>query len=58
MTTLQENLQSAALEQEKQERTILINSQLSIDARKDNKAILSRNTLSPLVLLNKLPADK
>jgi hypothetical protein len=58
MTTLQENLQSAALEQEKQERTILINSQLSIDARKDNKAILSRNTLRPLVLLNKLPADK
>jgi hypothetical protein len=58
MTTLQENLQSAALEQEKQERTILINSQLSIDARKDNKAILSRNALRPLVLLNKLPADK
>jgi hypothetical protein len=46
------------LELEKQERTIVKNFQLHVEARRNNTAILSKNALNLLVLLNKVPAEK
>jgi hypothetical protein len=57
-STLQENLERNATNLEKQERVIVRNSHLVMEARNTNVAILSRNSLSLAVLLNLLPPDK
>ncbi len=55
---MQENLQEAALDIEKQKRTLVEDLRLQSESRGSNKVILSKNALNVLVLLNKIPAIK
>jgi len=57
-TTPQENLENTAVEVEKTQRYVVNNSQLILEARTNNKAILQENSITIAVLLNRLPAEK
>jgi len=58
ITTLQENLETAAEETEKAERAVIRHSNLVTEARLCNTAILSRNSLNLAVLPNRIPQEK
>jgi hypothetical protein len=58
ITSLQENLEKTALDLEKQERYIVRDSYIVLEARSTNKAVLQRSALNIAVLLKKVPAEK
>jgi hypothetical protein len=55
---LQEKLEKAALALERHKRPIAQNSQVRMDSRNNNVAILARNSLNIAMLLNGIPATK
>ena len=57
-STLQEKLETTALDVEKQERPILQEAQIIMQARSTNKAILLRNALNFAILTHQVPATK
>jgi hypothetical protein len=57
-TTLQEKMESAAVQLEKEPRYVVQQNSLRIECRERNKALLGRSNVTLKVMLNKLPATK
>ncbi len=58
ISTLQENLENCAVELKKTERLTVQKSKLLLEARETYIAILSKNTLNRVALLERIPAEK
>lgn len=58
LSTLQEKLEQAAMDTEKQEKLIVQNAHLVLEARERNVAIQRKQAVTEAVLLNRLPAQK
>jgi hypothetical protein len=53
-STLQERLENCALELEKQERPVVQHSQICMEAITTNKSNMSKSSLNPAMLLNRI----
>jgi hypothetical protein len=57
-TNLQENLENTAVKVEKKQRYVVKNSQLILETRTNNKAIIRENSITIAVHLSRLPVEK